>query len=336
MTKSNTRATADVAHVVGRKNLIINGGFDVWQRGTSFSASGGSPIYTADRFTANMSGGSTVTSRQAFTAGQTDVPDNPKYFLRYNCTVGNNNCGIHQRLEDISKLSGQTVTLSFWAKGTNPSSGSFVSSWIQSFGSGGSSSYEWEAANGIVLTSDWQKFTITTTVPSVSGKTIGANNFLWVEVLRQAGTDTGTAAWTADIANVQLELGSVATEFEHRSYGEELALCQRYYQRWSGVSGDQSPIAVVCCRSGGSHSTGPLLFKGTMRGTPTMSYSQASDFQVLLGSGTTYNNLTSIGFADKGTDSCLIMPYIPSTTNNIPGTLRAVSSSAFVAADAEL
>ena len=61
------------------RNKIINGNFDVWQRGTSFSASG----YCADRWRSYYTGGTTtVFSQQSFTLGQTDVPDNPEFYAR--------------------------------------------------------------------------------------------------------------------------------------------------------------------------------------------------------------------------------------------------------------
>jgi hypothetical protein len=61
------------------RNKIINGNFDVWQRGTSFSALG----YGADRWRSYYTGGTTtVYSQQSFTLGQTDVPDNPEFYAR--------------------------------------------------------------------------------------------------------------------------------------------------------------------------------------------------------------------------------------------------------------
>jgi len=309
----------------GRKNLIINGGFDVWQRGTSFSIGNNSVTYTADRWAVYSNGSSarTATKQEAI------INDNVSNALKFAITSPNNtDREFRHKIEDLKRFSSQTLTLSYYAKAST--STSYKIETRRNYGSGGTTLVDTEHTTHTFTTS-WQKFTTTFTIPDITGDTFGTGSSL--DIMFKLDT-----IQTHDVylTNVQLELGSVATDFEHRSYGEELALCQRYYQRWNGISGDESPIAVICCKTGGSNSTGPLLFKGTMRGTPTMSYSQASDFQVLLGSGTLYTNLTSIGFADKGTDSCLIMPYIPSTSNNIPGTLRTGSSSAFIAADAEL
>jgi hypothetical protein len=255
----------------------------VAQRGTSEGPSSLNGVLALDRWYVNSSGGTKTISQQTFTVGQTDVPGFPKNYVRLEVTTGDNNTGIHQRVEDVTSIAGKTVTLSFWAKGTNPTGGSFVSSWIQNFGSGGSSNVETEAKSGIVLTSSWQKFTITFTVPSVAGKTIGAGSYTWVELLRQPATDTGTGAWTADIALAQLEVGSVATEFEHRSYSEELQLCQRYFQYYKNP-----PIRGVVYSSTRANRLGTML-PVIMRANPSVTIIQTgslSHFRLYDGSVT--------------------------------------------------
>ena len=208
----------------GRKNLIINGGFDVWQRGTSFTTSA---EYTADRWQLQLSGGTSTVTQQTFTVGQTEVPDNPTYYLKMNTTTADNNCGMFYRVEDVRNGAGQNVTISFWAKGTNPAGGTFDLMSSQRFGAGGSSNVE--ITTPLTVTSSWAKYTHTFSLASISGKTMGTGSSL-VLIIRQSAGDTSTTAWNLNLANVQLELGSVATDFEHRSYGEELALCQRYYE----------------------------------------------------------------------------------------------------------
>ena len=254
----------------GRKNLFINGNFQVSQRATTYSSGTDNGYLTADRWHVNNSSGTSTHSLLDFTVGQTDVPGFPQRYYRFESTIGNNNQGIHQRVEDVRVLGGRTVTLSFWAKGTNPTAGYFVSSWIQTFGAGGSSGVETLMDDRIVLTPNWKKYTITTVVPSISGKTIGVGSYTWVEVLRQAASDTGTGAWTADIANVQLEFGSVATPFEHRSYGEELAACQRYtYNYLFGGSTGNAGTELYRYYSSTNAYSSRLQFPVTMRATPT-------------------------------------------------------------------
>lgn len=266
----------------GRKNLLINGNFQIAQRRSTYSPAHTDNGYlTADRWYTNNSNGTSAHSLLDFTVGQTDVPGFPQKYYRFESTIGNNNQGIHQRVEDVRVLGGRTVTLSFWAKGTNPTGGYFHSSWIQSFGSGGSASVETVMDDRIVLTPNWKKYTITTVVPSISGKTIGAGSYTWVEVLRQPYTDLGTGAWTADIANVQLEFGSVATPFEHRSYGEELALCQRYFQKNGAAAGENEGVGVPYDynRLRGQFQT----FATTLRTTPSVTITNAEFYGNLNG-----------------------------------------------------
>ena len=107
---------------LSNRNKIINGGFDVWQRGTSFSSASVNE-YSADRFRTEGFGLSTTISRQSFTAGQTDVPDFPTYFCRVatSATVGSGQYwSFQQRLEVPQVVSqGQTYTLSFWVRATS-------------------------------------------------------------------------------------------------------------------------------------------------------------------------------------------------------------------------
>jgi len=291
----------------GRRNLIINGAMQVAQRGTSSGSITSNGYSSLDRWYINASGGTYALSQQTFTVGQTDVPNFPKNYLRLAVSTGDNNLGLHQRVEDVETLGGKTVTLSFWAKGTNPDGGKFVSSWIQDFGSGGSASVEAEAEGNIVLTSSWQKFTITFNVPSISGKTVGAGSFTWVEILRQPATDTGTGSWTADIAQVQLEVGDTATPFEHRSYGEELALCQRYYQKSypkNEFAGDNTGSGVVVFIPTGSSDNFNVNLPVLLRAAPTVVIYRknggATDQAQRADNSASYIGLTTAGQSDRG------------------------------------
>jgi len=216
------------SHSMNFRNKIINGNFDIWQRGDGPFTTG----YSADRWVDQGSGATLSMSKGTFTNGQTDVPGNPKYYMQWSITTGNDNSRITQRIEGVQTFSGETVTLSYWARhvsGTLPSGG-IKANLRQEFGTGGTpSSTVYVNSDNISLTSNWQKFTTTFNVPSISGKTIGTdgNDYLGVSLLWQLGNDT--TAYSIDIAQVQLEEGTVPTPFEHRPYGTELALCQRYF-----------------------------------------------------------------------------------------------------------
>lgn len=225
----------------GLKNRIINGGFDIWQRGTSQTAGG----YGADDRWHNYDygDGSFVCSQQLFAVGQTDVPDNPKYFSRTVVTAGtttNSSIRKYQNIENVCLFSGETVTLSFWAKAD--AAKNIATRFVQYFGSGGTPSAS--IGNLFVtthnLSTDWQEFTLTATMPSVSGKTLGTNNndFTRIEFIFDAGSDydddsnsLGHQSGTFDISQVQLEISDIKTPFEKRHYAHELELCQRYYMK---------------------------------------------------------------------------------------------------------
>jgi hypothetical protein len=214
----------------GFRNAIINGKFDIWQRGTSFN-NPSSNAYLADRFVTAFDGtGATRTiSQQAFTAGAAPVAGyESQYFLRYNVSVagtGNTFNVLSQRMEDVRTFANQTITISAWIKAD--SARSVTVQLLQNFGSGGSSEVRTSIGTASVTTS-WTRFTFSTTVASITGKTIGTSSFLGLEFWNPSNT-----TFTVDFWGVQVEAGSVATPFEQRPIGTELALCQRYYYRIS-------------------------------------------------------------------------------------------------------
>ena len=212
--------------VIGRKNAIINGNFDIWQRGTSVTGQT-SDQYLADRWYFVDSGATYSYQQGSFTVGQTDVPNNPKYFANLTITGAEDSARLEQRIEDVYTFAGETVTLSFYAKYTSNAPTDFAVQIFQYFGSGGSTSVLTTAATGQTLTTSWQKFTYTISVPSISGKTVGSESYLTIRPVINTNNET----FDYQLAQVQVEKGSVATDFEVRPIGEELALCHRYFQR---------------------------------------------------------------------------------------------------------
>jgi hypothetical protein len=206
------------------KNKIINGDFGIWQRGTSFAPSAAGFYYTADRWvTYNFATSTTTVSQQAFTAGTAPVTGyESQYFLRINST--NTQAYIEQRIEDVRTFANSTVTLSFWAKSASAQTLSGFKIY-QAFGSGGSANVD---INGTApsITTSWARYSATFTIPSISGKTIGAGSSLTVAF-------GGVINNALDIWGVQVEDGSVATAFQTATgtLQGELAACQRYYYR---------------------------------------------------------------------------------------------------------
>jgi hypothetical protein len=191
----------------------------------------------------NTSVGTTKThSRQVFTLGQTEVPWNPRHFSRtvVSSVAGAGNYSFKaQKIEGVRTFAGQTVTLSFWAKAD--ATKNITVEFTQVFGFVGSPSAEVTeiGVQKIQLTSTWQKYEITISIPSISGKVLGSDNkdslnlLFWFDAgsTYASRTDTlGQQSGTFDIAQVQLEEGSVATPFEQRDIGTEWNLCLRYYE----------------------------------------------------------------------------------------------------------
>ncbi len=215
----------------GFRNAIINGNFDIWQRGTFFPLA--TPQYTADRWTTNYNGTGATRSvtRQSFSLGQTGVPGEPTYFLRWDQSVAGSGAtfgSLEQRIEDVRTFAGQRVSLSFYAK-----AGSSITlpsvTLRQQFGTGGSPSanVSINLATNINIGTSWTKHQFTVDVPSISGKSLGSGVNSSLNLLFFLPINS---TFVFDVAQVQLEAGNGATLFEQRFHSIERALCERYYE----------------------------------------------------------------------------------------------------------
>ena len=287
-------------------NAIINGAFEINQRG--FTSTTTDAAFGFDRWFIGLSGGSATYSKQDFTPGTAPVPGGVS-FARIATTVGNDFLRIRQRIEDVRTFSGSSVTLSFYAKGTNPTTpGNLVATTNQNFGSGGSSAIQLEQT--FVLTADWTRFSLTFDLDSMSGKTIGANSYLEIGIGQ--GSSTSTDSWTLDIWGVQLETGTVANDFRRNanSLQGELAACQRYYYQ---VGANTSSLSIMMRTfNPGSVSTSisvPIIHPVEMRITPTLTvWGDINDgsnksFDTIISQTTRQasaimNSVTSLGYVD--------------------------------------
>ena len=313
-------------------NRVLNGNFSVWQRGAgSFTTEG----YTADRWRMALSGATASVTRQSFTVGQTDVPGNPNYFFRLAVTTGDNACRAENYIEDATTFAGQIITISFYAKGTNPSLGNLEVILRQEFGGGGSAAVS-TTAGTIVLTSSWQRFTKTITVPSVSGKTIGTNSSIVLDI-RQPAADTGTAAWTLDLANVQIEVGSTASPFQTATgtLSGELAACQRYYFRSSAnASNSYAVMAPSGYMSSTTSGTVNVVFPVSMRIAPTSVDFSGLGTQNTLGA---IGSVSAITLTDQSTTQMagIVVTTGVQTANLFIRLLSNGSSTGYLALSAE-
>ncbi|MGG2100387.1 hypothetical protein [Stenotrophomonas sp. NRRL B-14846] len=229
------------------KNAIINGGFGIWQRGTSFNSSGTTGSrYTADRWSINGGGGGNISiAANALAVGDYDQVANLDKALP-KITVSSDSSASHfavleQRIENANTFSGQTVTVSFRA--FIPAGGTrYIAIEMQqdfrgtSVSAIGSKKYQ--------LLPGWSTITHTVTLPSTVGKTMELGHNLTLSLWISAGSswnarsDNLGAQPAGDlyITDVQVELGSTRTAFEVRHPAIELELCQRYYEKSYNLS----------------------------------------------------------------------------------------------------
>ena len=341
ITVNNTdgTCTANITNNLSNRNLIINGAMQVAQRGTSSTSSG---YYTVDRFTIIHSAGVDESPTQAqvdVSSGTSPYTSGFRKALKV--TNGNQTSGavasafiwIQTIIEaqDIANSgwnytsSSSNITLSFWIK----------SSVAQDFKgylrSRDGTNYEYPFATGVLTADTWTK--ITKTIPGNSNIQIDNDNeagleinilaFLgtdrtdgnttenaWATFNSAARTQDNTSTWyttndaTLEITGVQLEVGSVATDFEHRSYAQELALCQRYFYNHVTTAGTQLAIANMQAYSSGT-AYGTLHFPVTMRVNPSIDATSGGNYYIIHGNATsTYSN--SVNLETVGTNAVLI------------------------------
>ncbi|WP_432719830.1 hypothetical protein R0381_003665 [Jeongeupia wiesaeckerbachi] len=340
------------AGAVNFRNKLINGNFDFWQRGTSIAAGTGSR-YCADRWVSNSSGSTIAVSRQTFAPGQTLVPSEPTYFQRVvvaSVAGANNQATIAQPIESVRSCAGRKVTRSFWAKAD--AAKSIAVEFAQNFGSGGSPTVTGIGAQKIALTTNWTYYTITADIPSIAGKTIaGGDDYLAMFFWCDAGSSfdgrtasLGQQSIVLDLAQVQLEVGAVATSSEERPAQVELALCQRYFQKTyhqntvpaNGAGGGLAFGLVANCYAGqaGSNSQPMAVwqFDVEMRATPTITLYNPSPTN--SGAGGQWRN----GSNDASTANASAYGMTTRKTNVYNSDVAVAASTWYIhaAADAEL
>ena len=289
-----------------RRNMVINGAFDVWQRGTTFNPTSATSTtglnYGADRwqFLQASPATSTAFTRQAITA--TD-PAGFNYFLRVGRAAAATlvtpfTVQTSFESQNIQAVRNRFVTLSFWARaGANYSNATsyLVSNIVTGTGTdnttGNFTTNTVNTTTNNVLTTSWKRFVVTTSAVLATTITQLGVSFVFTPV------GTAGAADYFDITGVQLEVGSAVSDFEFRDFGEELRRCQRYYYRIQatdvgqtgifGVGGAVSTTAANICTS----------FPTVMRSAPT----------ALEQSGTAANYAVFI-FSVGGPGNCSVVP----------------------------
>lgn len=356
---SNARQLAQVPSAPsGRRNLIINGAMGVHQRGGTISAVNAA-TYTLDRYI-TIRGGSY--NYDVDISQSSEAPDGFVNSLKIDVQATStpstsDNFGIEQKIEsqntthlNYGSSSGKYIVLSFWVRSNKTGTYGF-----QILHQGKTrnfiSSYTINSAD------TWENKTILIN-PDTSGSAFDDDNADGLRVIWHLSTGSddllsGNRDWTADgsfrsvtgqvnlldstsnefyITGVQLEVGTVPTDFEHRSYSGELQLCRRYYQKYSFPDGT---AVVTAANWNGVSSYGAFSFDVEMRVVPT-TFNQGSASLFRRYQANTNDVTTAIDVRAPSKHGCEVKYEHTSDTTGQAGWLRSDSNSAYFEFDADL
>lgn len=234
----------------------------------------------------NTSGQDNITF-VSFSAGQTDVPFSPKYFLRYQCTSAGSSESkyIYVRFSDVYTFSGQSISIAL--QGRSSTSSTITIDYQQNFGTGGSSSVTNNVASQ-ALTTDWARYEKTNlAIASISGKSIGTGSYLELRIGLPAD-----AISQIDLVQLQLELGTKVNPYEYeddainryRTVGGELPMFNpgNNQNQTDSLSPSYTPTGTMEL-IGGTVPTGSVL----------MHLAETAPTGYLLCNGATYNTTGS-------------------------------------------
>ena len=351
------------SQIGGRRNIVINGAMQVAQRSTEVAALGanGTVYATVDRFAVSSGG----PSAGRFTMSQTaDGPSGFRNCLKLDCTTVDTSIAaaevllIEQRIEgqDLQQIKKGTsdaekVTISFYAKSNaerdivleifEDENNRHVAKLFTIGTSWARHSYTFPADttgdldddNGIGFYLSWWLHAGATyaggTLPAVWANNSNAN--------RAAGTESFFASDANNffITGVQMEVGSVATPFEHRSFGEELALCQRYYQKITTAA------ASMGLSSASSYNTaqvnGVIQIVPSMRATPSIDIVTVTNgYRYVAAASNTNFDVLSLEAGSNTSQVLWVKGGLSGLTAGQAGWLQTTSTSSYMAFKSEL
>jgi len=368
-----TCANINGGAIGGRRNLIINGAMEVAQRGTSSTGT----TYGLDRMKQEHSGTDEAPTYAQVDVSSGTTPYTEGFRKALKITNGNqtSGAGSSDYVYWWTVLEAQNVAKSGWNY-TSASSFITISFWIKSsvaqnfYGflqtaDGTSQSLAYETGS---LTADtWTK--IVKTIPGNSNlqfdndanaglywaparafdgtdRTASMSLDTWATYSGSSRTPDATSTWyttndaTLEITGLQMEVGPQATAFEHRSFGEELALCQRYFYMHAFGSGvaspDSSPMGVATQYSITSF-FGPIQYPVRMRAHPSFYKSLGTD-RLLFFASASSQGFDDVASQDFGVNSSIVNYYDSLNSSAAAGwvQLENTYTSSYVGFDAEL
>jgi hypothetical protein len=307
------------------RNVLINGGFSIDQRngGANQAINKTAPLaYTVDRWYAYCEGGAVNAARVAGAAPS-------QYYYRFTGDASNTLIGFGQRIEAANSfhLAGQPVTLSVNLASTSLTSitwTAYYANTTDTFGSLASPTRTQIATGTLAVTSTLGRKSATFTVPSAA--TTG------IEIVFTTGALLGSQTLTFDDA--QLELGTVATPFEQRPIGTELALCQRYYHRIQGTGFKY--VAMGQNRGGSAYTLGNMIaLPVRMRTEPTVSINNIA-VEPPPGGSVAMNSASLTNYSTDSNIGYWITRSSGTWASNEPCMICLVDSTSWIQASAEL
>ena len=283
---------------LSNRNLIINGAMQVAQRGVGPVSIVFYNYNTADRMRFSSSSGTSGTWTQQEVVSDQDVGDFIGNALKSTCSVagsGGNEAGLNIRLElqDVEKYVGQQMTLSYYAKSDAALTLTpkiFADATI--------------TMGTDTFTTSYTRYTHTFTLTSMSSKS-------YLDLTMRVD---GEVATTHYITGVQLELGDTATPFEHRSYGDELARCQRYFEILYNTNANSTPASYSSVGGGHFYCT-PMTYAVTKRTTPTATINGGSAYWTIPGIQG-YGAYGTKTWGTIGLDTTAVTPYANHVSGN--------------------
>ena len=367
--------TANITNNLSNKNLVVNGACLIAQRGTSNTA-GGAGYFTVDRFYYYNQGiDNDVTKAQADVASGT-TPYSLGFRKSFKLTNGDQSGGVGSNdmivfdykleAQDLANSgwnytsSSSFITLSFWVKSSVPqnfyvrlkTSDGTAQNYTFETGSlttdtwtkitktiSGNSNLQFDNNNGEGIDIEWSLFRGTDSTGSMSLNTWAADNTS-IRTPDQTSTWYTTNNATFEITGVQFEVGSVATDFEHRSFGQELALCQRYFYMHTDGSIDGASNTTSVSDNMTVHSStlafGTITPPVTMRSKPSLYSVQTSGYFKYYNPNGNQTNISNLALDSVTTRTSIVFYIDGSFTAGQAILLRAFDANAKLGFNAEL